>query len=126
MNLLTPSNTVYKLIGPALVEQDQSEAKQTVEKRLEFIRKEIERIEKQLRDIEEKSQAKKMEVCCPVHHGDEKMGCHADRIQTGREIAGRVSSSHAITSPAKRHCSMSSCNFSSFSQRRFANTRSIS
>jgi rubrerythrin len=62
MKLLTSSNTVYKLIGPALIEQDQSEALQTVEKRLEFIKKEIERIEKQLKEIEEKSQAKKMEV----------------------------------------------------------------
>ncbi len=67
MKLLTPSNTVYKLIGPALIEQDQSEALQTVEKRLEFIKKEIERIEKQLKEIEEKSQAKKMEVSRSYH-----------------------------------------------------------
>jgi prefoldin beta subunit len=32
---------VYKLVGPSLVPQDQAEAKQNVEKRLEFIRSEM-------------------------------------------------------------------------------------
>lgn len=41
LGLLQPSNTVYKLIGPALVKQDLTEAKQTVEKRLEYITKEM-------------------------------------------------------------------------------------
>ena len=35
---LTPNNTVYKLIGPVLVQQDQAEAKSNVEKRLDFIK----------------------------------------------------------------------------------------
>lgn len=35
---LTPNNTVYKMIGPVLVPQEQSEAKSNVDKRLEFIR----------------------------------------------------------------------------------------
>lgn len=39
--LLKSHNTVYKLIGPALVPQDQAEAKTNVEKRLEFIRGEM-------------------------------------------------------------------------------------
>lgn len=38
---LTPNNTVYKLIGPVLVPQDQGEAKGNVEKRLEFIRSDM-------------------------------------------------------------------------------------
>lgn len=38
---LTPQNTVYKLIGPVLVQQDATEAKGTVEKRLEFINGEM-------------------------------------------------------------------------------------
>ncbi|KAI0917806.1 hypothetical protein AcV5_003955 [Taiwanofungus camphoratus] len=38
---LTEANTVYKLIGPVLVKQDQAEAKSNVEKRLEFIRGEM-------------------------------------------------------------------------------------
>jgi hypothetical protein len=39
--LLKPHNTVYKLVGPSLVPQDQAEAKVNVEKRLEFIRSEM-------------------------------------------------------------------------------------
>ena len=38
---LKPENTVYKLIGPVLVQQDQGEAKANVDKRLEFIRSEL-------------------------------------------------------------------------------------
>jgi prefoldin beta subunit len=40
-SLLKDHNTIYKLIGPALVPQDQTEAKSNVEKRLEFIRSEM-------------------------------------------------------------------------------------
>jgi prefoldin beta subunit len=39
--VLKPHNTVYKLIGPGLMPQDPEEAKSTVEKRLEFIKKEM-------------------------------------------------------------------------------------
>ncbi|KAJ9127944.1 hypothetical protein QFC24_000229 [Naganishia onofrii] len=59
---LTPENTVYKLIGPGLMPQDAAEAQQTVEKRLDFIKKEIDRIEGQLKAIGEKAEKKKMEV----------------------------------------------------------------
>jgi len=38
---LTPNNTVYKLVGPVLVPQDQAEAKSNVDTRLEFIRGEM-------------------------------------------------------------------------------------
>lgn len=34
---LTPNNIVFKLVGPVLVKQDQTEAKSNVDKRLEFI-----------------------------------------------------------------------------------------
>jgi prefoldin beta subunit len=34
-------NTVYKLIGPALVPQEHTEAKANVEKRIEFIKGEM-------------------------------------------------------------------------------------
>lgn len=40
-NLLTPNNTIYKLIGSALVKQDPTEAKANVNKRLEFIQNEM-------------------------------------------------------------------------------------
>ncbi|RXK35689.1 prefoldin beta subunit [Tremella mesenterica] len=39
--LLKPHNTVYKLVGPSLVPQDQEEARTNVEKRLEYIRNEM-------------------------------------------------------------------------------------
>lgn len=38
---LTADNTVYKLVGPVLVKQDQTEAKQNVDTRLDFIRGEM-------------------------------------------------------------------------------------
>ncbi|KAG8990836.1 hypothetical protein FRB94_008900 [Tulasnella sp. JGI-2019a] len=59
---LKPANTVYKLIGPVLVPQDQAEAKSNVEKRLEFIKSEIKRVEKLLKDLGEKSEKAKAEI----------------------------------------------------------------
>ncbi|KAF9813955.1 hypothetical protein IEO21_05391 [Rhodonia placenta] len=59
---LTKENTVYKLIGPVLVQQDQAEAKSNVETRLDFIRSEIKRVETQLKDLDEKSEKKKAEL----------------------------------------------------------------
>lgn len=41
MDLLDDDVTVYKMMGPVLVKQDPSEAKQTVSKRLEYISKEM-------------------------------------------------------------------------------------
>ena len=41
LDLVEDGAVVYKLIGPVLVKQDLSEAKQTVDKRLEYIRKEM-------------------------------------------------------------------------------------
>ncbi|PPQ67050.1 hypothetical protein CVT25_005651 [Psilocybe cyanescens] len=38
---LTAENTVYKLIGPVLVKQDQAEAKSNVDTRLDYIRSEM-------------------------------------------------------------------------------------
>ena len=38
---LKPHNTVFKLVGPVLVPQEQSEAKLNVDTRLEFIRGEM-------------------------------------------------------------------------------------
>ncbi|OBZ74720.1 Prefoldin subunit 6 [Grifola frondosa] len=59
---LTSDNTVYKLIGPVLVRQDQAEAKSNVDKRLDFIRGDIKRVEALLKDIDEKSEKKKTEI----------------------------------------------------------------
>jgi len=38
---LKPHNTIYKLVGPILVPQEQSEAKLNVDTRLDFIRGEM-------------------------------------------------------------------------------------
>ncbi|TBU26580.1 prefoldin subunit 6 [Dichomitus squalens] len=59
---LTADNTVYKLIGPVLIKQDQTEAKQNVDTRLDFIRGEIKRVEGQLKDLGEKSETKKLQL----------------------------------------------------------------
>ncbi|KAI0033864.1 Prefoldin [Vararia minispora EC-137] len=61
--VLTPNNTVYKLIGPVLVRQDPADARATVDKRLEFIRSEIKRVEAQLTDYDARTEKKKDEVC---------------------------------------------------------------
>ncbi|KAH7912601.1 prefoldin subunit 6 [Hygrophoropsis aurantiaca] len=59
---LVPSNTVYKLIGPVLVQQDQAEAKANVQTRLDFIQGEIKRVDNQIKEIETKSDQKKDEL----------------------------------------------------------------
>lgn len=41
MDLLEDDAVIYKLIGPVLVRQELSEARQTVEKRLDYISKEL-------------------------------------------------------------------------------------
>merc|ERR1719450_1689524 len=43
MDLLSSSDVVYKLIGPALIKQDTDEAKASVNKRIEYITGEIKR-----------------------------------------------------------------------------------
>ncbi|KZS91762.1 Prefoldin [Sistotremastrum niveocremeum HHB9708] len=59
---LKEHNTVYKLIGPVLVKQEQSSAKANVDNRLEFIRREMKRIEASIVDLEQKSDAKRTEL----------------------------------------------------------------
>ncbi|KAI9189650.1 Prefoldin subunit 6 [Blastocladiella emersonii ATCC 22665] len=60
--LLDDEATVYKLIGPVLVKQEQPEAKANVAKRLEFIRGEITRAEKKIKELNEKMEKTKMEI----------------------------------------------------------------
>ncbi|KAG9314266.1 prefoldin subunit 6 [Chiua virens] len=59
---LTPNNTVFKLVGPVLVPQDQTEARTNVETRLEFIRSEMKRVDTQIKDMEEQLEKKKLEL----------------------------------------------------------------
>ncbi|KAI6047735.1 prefoldin subunit 6 [Pisolithus marmoratus] len=59
---LTANNTIYKLIGPVLVPQDQNEAKTNVETRLEFIGGEIKRVESQIKEAEQQTENKRAEL----------------------------------------------------------------
>ncbi|TIA88427.1 hypothetical protein E3P99_02598 [Wallemia hederae] len=54
---LTPNNTVYKMVGPALVEQSQQESKLNVDKRIEFIQSEIDRTESEIKAAQQKVQS---------------------------------------------------------------------
>lgn len=58
LELLSEDAKVYKLIGPALVRQDQLEATSTVSKRLEYISSELKRLDTKLVALEEKSAKK--------------------------------------------------------------------
>ncbi|XP_014359278.2 prefoldin subunit 6 [Papilio machaon] len=55
--LLKKDAEVYKLIGPVLVKQDLEEAKQNVNKRMEYITKEIRRTEGHISALENKQDA---------------------------------------------------------------------
>ena len=77
---LTPDNVIFKQIGPALIKQDQAEAKSNVDTRLSFIQAEMyvevllilipltddplnrKRVEGQLKDIQQRQEKKKAEV----------------------------------------------------------------
>nr|ADV40295.1 putative HLA class II region expressed protein KE2 [Latrodectus hesperus] len=51
LEFLTPDNKVYKMTGPALIEQEIDEAKQNVEKRIMFITSEIKRNDELLKEL---------------------------------------------------------------------------
>ncbi|CCW61308.1 unnamed protein product [Phytomonas sp. EM1] len=51
---LEPDAMVYKLIGPALVPQDQGDAKTIVENRLEYINGEIKRTDNSILELDKK------------------------------------------------------------------------
>ncbi|KLO17853.1 Prefoldin beta-like protein [Schizopora paradoxa] len=63
---LKAENTVYKMIGPVLVQQDSAEAKANVNKRLEFIQTELKRAEVQIKDLSGKIEKKKETVRDPA------------------------------------------------------------
>ncbi|XP_028395007.1 prefoldin subunit 6-like [Dendronephthya gigantea] len=54
--------SIYKLIGPVLVKQDPTEAKDTVTKRIQYIKKEIERHDKTMQDLESKFHSHKQKI----------------------------------------------------------------
>ncbi|KAM0693906.1 hypothetical protein Q7P36_006030 [Cladosporium allicinum] len=61
-NSLADDANIYKLVGPVLLKQDTTEAKSTVDGRLEYIGGEIKRIEGSIKEITDKSESKKMEI----------------------------------------------------------------
>ncbi|KAG8226173.1 hypothetical protein J437_LFUL012348 [Ladona fulva] len=57
LDMLKPGAEVFKLIGPVLLKQSLEEAKQTVLKRMEFIKGELKRQEDLLQDLDKKQDA---------------------------------------------------------------------
>lgn len=57
LDLLKEENLVYKLVGPVLIKTDQTEAKQNVSKRIEYISKELKRIDDNLSGLDKKQDA---------------------------------------------------------------------
>ncbi|CAG0884085.1 unnamed protein product [Darwinula stevensoni] len=53
---------VFKLIGPVLVKQDTEEAKQNVQKRIEYIQGELKHCDTTLKDLNEKQESHKESI----------------------------------------------------------------
>ncbi|KAL5234937.1 hypothetical protein ACI65C_002347 [Semiaphis heraclei] len=51
--LLKPSGEVYKMVGPILLRQDHTEAKENIDKRMSYIKNELQRIDDRVRTLEE-------------------------------------------------------------------------
>ncbi|KAL3989276.1 putative prefoldin subunit 6 [Acanthocheilonema viteae] len=62
LDLLEDDATVYKLIGPVLIKQDLAEAKQNVEKRIDYITSEIKRLEETIANAATKQENQKQTV----------------------------------------------------------------
>lgn len=63
LNILDSNNdVVYKKVGPVLMKHDLTEAKQTVQKRLEFISAEMAKVEKKIQEKEQSAQDTAMKV----------------------------------------------------------------
>ena len=59
MDKVESDTKVFKLIGPALVRQDVSEAKQNVDKRIEYITGELKRQDDMLADLDKQQEAER-------------------------------------------------------------------
>jgi len=59
---LSPNNTVYKQIGPVLIQQEQEDAKRDVRDRLSLITDNIKAVEGQLTELEGKAEKVKIEI----------------------------------------------------------------
>jgi prefoldin beta subunit len=58
-NMMESSAVIYKLVGPVLAKQDPLDAKNNVQKRIEYITKEIERMDKLEVDFQGKVEDKR-------------------------------------------------------------------
>ncbi|XP_063902664.1 prefoldin subunit 6-like [Zophobas morio] len=56
LSFLQDDDVIYKLIGPALVQQELKEAQETVNNRLKFITREAERYEKRITELQKKQE----------------------------------------------------------------------
>ncbi len=54
LQLLDGNANIYKMVGPVLIKNSHEDAKETVSKRLEFIRSEKDRLETKSKDLEQK------------------------------------------------------------------------
>ncbi|EZA56724.1 hypothetical protein DMN91_000791 [Ooceraea biroi] len=54
LDLLKADNEVFKLVGPVLVKQDLCEAKQNVDKRMDYIKSELKRVDDILATLDKK------------------------------------------------------------------------
>lgn len=61
-DLITSDSQIYKLVGPLLMKQEQSEAKANVAKRLDYINGEIGRVDVLLKELSEKQEKKRQQV----------------------------------------------------------------
>lgn len=61
-NSLGSDARIYKRTGPVLLPQDFTEAKDNVNKRIEFIQKELERVEQQIHTLSSKRDTIKSEI----------------------------------------------------------------
>nr|CAG4638203.1 EOG090X0MQF [Chydorus sphaericus] len=59
LKLLEGDANVFKLIGPVLIKQDLDEARQNVDKRIDYITGEIKRLEKTITDLDGKQDAQR-------------------------------------------------------------------
>jgi len=62
LNLIDNSTNVYKMVGPVLIKHSLDDAKDTVSKRLEFIKGEKKRLEDKISELETRGQEKAKRV----------------------------------------------------------------
>ncbi|VDO04409.1 unnamed protein product [Rodentolepis nana] len=62
LEVLTEDNKVYKLIGPVLVEQSLSDARDTIKKRLKFIQDEMKRNDEMIKSLEKERDSHREQI----------------------------------------------------------------